>query len=170
MGRKLTLRYPLMFQLIMRSQPRLRRRGQKVGCLEWAGYCKPGTYPVVQFALKRYRLPDLVWILRYGDEAPRGRVIFHKCGNRRCIERSHMVLRRANEVSSEQIRKRAIGQRGFVGLRGEANKRAVLTDQQVMYMRRKCEEGASIRSMARELGIAYSHAHSIVKRQHWTHI
>jgi hypothetical protein len=168
MRRKLTLRHPLILQLISQTLPRLRRRGQRVGCLEWAGYCKPGGYPIVQFALKRYRLPDLVWILRHSDPMPFNHVVSHTCGNRKCIERTHLVLRPAWEVARERMRRRPVGQKGFVGLRGEANRRAVLTNEQVLYMRRRCEEGTSIRQMAKELGIAYSHAWYIVKRQHWT--
>ena len=170
MGRKLTRRYPIMLQLLMRTEPRLRRPNQSAGCLEWTGYCKPDGYPIVQYALKRYKLPDLVWILRYADPIPDDAMVHHTCGNRKCIERSHLVLRSSRAVTSQRLRARAVGQRGFVGLRGEANRRARLTDEQVLYMREKCAKGASIRKMAKEHGIAYSHAWYIVKRQHWAHL
>lgn len=170
MRRKLKRGSSILLQLIHQCQPRPPLPNQREGCLEVTGYCKPGGYPVVQYALKRFSLPDLLWTLRHDYPVPRGRVIYQTCGNRKCIERSHFVLRPASTVSSERVRARPIGQRGFVGLRGEANSRAVLTNEQVMYMRRRCEEGASIRSMAKEHGIAYSHAWGIIKRQHWAHI
>ncbi len=166
---RLNRRYPIMLQLIMRAQPRLRRPRQREGCLEWAGHCDKSGYPVVQFATKRYTLPELVWILRH-DPIPNGFLVRHTCGNRKCMERTHLVLKRAYEGNSEQIRARPPGQKGFLGLRGEANPRAVLSDEQILYMRRRCEEGASIRQMAKEHGIAYSHAWYIVKRWHWAHL
>lgn len=167
---KINLRYPIILQLITRSRARLRRPGQSTGCLEYTGYCRPGCSPIVQYALRRHTLPEFMWTVRHDDPKPPTHVVYHTCGNLKCIERTHMVLRLASDVARERVRKRPVGQRGFVGLRGEANPRAVLSEENVLYMRRKYEEGASIRSIARELDIAYSHAHGIVKRQHWTHI
>jgi len=170
MLRRITVKQPLYPQLLAKTRRTLRRRGQKIGCLEYSGFCRAGAYPVVYAFGGRMTLHNLVWALRSDTPVPKGYKVCHKCGNPRCMEDTHLVARPANDPYVERVRNRPPGARGFVGLRGEANPNAILNADDVRYIRERCEQGASIWSMAKEYGIAYSLAYYIVKQQIWTHL
>lgn len=170
MAKRITMRHSIMAQLHEKARRRLRLPHQKIGCLEWTGFCGKASYPVIYVAGRRYTLPELLQILRRDDHLPEGYRLTHTCGNRRCMEETHFVARKIDDVVREKLHQRPPGQKGFLGLQGEANPAAILTDRIVKEMRVRHLEGASIRKMAKDHGIAYSHAYAIVKRQIWAHI
>lgn len=170
MAKRITMRRSILKQLHEKTERRLRMPHQKIGCLEYKSYQRGAGFPVIYVAGRRYTLPELLQILRRDDHLPEGYRLTHTCGNKKCMEETHFVVRKTEDVVREHLHKRPPGKKGFLGLRGEANPAAVLTDKIVKEMRVRHLEGASIRKMAKDHGIAYSHAYAIVKRQIWAHI
>jgi len=86
------------------------------------------------------------------------------------MEETHFLPRKIIDLDRERIHTRPPGQKGFLGLKGEANPASVLRDENVLDIRQRHAKGTSIRKLAKGYGIAYSHAHAIVTRSIWAHI
>lgn len=170
MVKRITMRCSITKQLYEKSRRRLRRPDQKIGCLEYTGFCGAVSYPVIYVGGRRFTLPELLGILRSDDPPPEGYRLTHTCGNRRCMEETHFVPRKITDLNKERIHRRPAGQKGFLGLKGEENPASVLSDDIVLDIRCRHRKGSSIRKLAKHYEIAYSHAHAIVKRQIWAHI
>jgi len=116
-------------------------------CWDWRARCSrlPGDLPVHHAS----------WQLDHGEPVPRGKVIIQTCGNSRCVNPAHLVLRSPDAKASPRQPK------------GPAK----LTPAQVQVIRELDATGRKTKAeMARQFRVAFSTIASICNGEHWQDI
>lgn len=131
-------------------------------CWEWTGYVQKNGYG--------HFFPGLAHRVSYeihNGPIPDGLQVCHKCDNRRCVNPSHLFLGTQSDNLRDMMAK---GRRTYPSILGEANPRAVLTEQTVRLIREKFDNGMRQADIARELGLTRDLVGGIVRRKTWKHI
>jgi hypothetical protein len=152
-------------------------------CWSWIGALDSYGYGCILFDYtttgkqQKVRAHRLSWILHNGpiDE---GLLICHRCDNRACVRPDHLFLGTYADNSRDMVAKgrSATGNRTGTRLyperrpRGENNKKAVLTEERVRYIRDQVCGGRSDRSIARELGVTAGTIFSVRTGRTWRHV
>lgn len=112
------------------------------------------------------------WVIHNG-EIPDGLNVLHDCpegDNRLCINPEHLFLGTQMDNVRDMLSK---GRGGYTGSKGMANKRAILTDKQVLAIRAEYK-GRGTRPTQLELSKKYKISKSvisfIINRSIWKHI
>lgn len=108
-----------------------------------------------------------VYVVKNGPLEPED-VVRHRCDRKQCVEPTHL-LRGSQAQNIRDMWERGRQPAG-VGIRGEANAAAVLTDELVATMRREVRAGASIRAVARKHEAQYSSVRLAVLGLSWRHV
>src|SRR5438445_13340957 len=111
-------------------------------------YHKP-NYPTISFASEKLYLHRLSYET-FEKEIPEGLHCLHKCDNQSCINPSHLFLGTHKDNMDDMMAK---GRDGVVGIR---NARAVLTDEDVLEIRRtyrKQSRNFGTTALARKYGV-----------------
>lgn len=107
------------------------------------------------------RAHRMVWIEANGP-IPDGLVIRHKCDNPSCVNLDHLEIGTQSDNVHDMI------ERGRMhDFHGEANPRALLSLEDVMYIRSSLE---SQKSMAAKYGVSKSTISAVVTRKNWSDI
>jgi hypothetical protein len=96
-----------------------------------------------------------------------GLVVRHVCDRRQCVEPTHLLEGSLAQNSRDMWER---GRQPRVGVKGEANKRAVLTADLVATMRRAVRSGTGLREVARLYGHEYSTVRAAVTGKTWRHL
>jgi len=121
------------------------------GC--WAWMATVHLHGYGQFS--RGRRDGQVWAHRWAWEfangpIPDGLCVLHHCDNRRCVRPEHLFLGTKAENTADMIAK---GRQKFHGP-GESHPSAKLTWAKVAAIRSSLDEGASVRHLAEQYGVA----------------
>ena len=132
------------------------------GCWEWtAGLDKDG-YGTFKLDGKKWRAHRLSWIIAKGD-IPEDIVVCHTCDNRKCCNDSHLFLGNNSMNTYDAIRKRRKADTS-----GEANGRAILTENKVIEIRYLCEQGLlSQKEISERTGISQALISMIKTKKIW---
>ncbi len=161
-------------------------------CWLWTGnrpnnrYGRFNVSPVQSTGAHRF-----AYELTYGPIAD-GMLVCHKCDNPACVRPDHLFLGTPAENSADMVSKgrQARGdthmsrtrpetlKRGAQnGMRmhpelvqGERNPRAILTNSQVLEIRRMYNEGQTMASISRHFGVGHHVVRHIVHRLTWKHL
>lgn len=85
-------------------------------CWNWTGALNHNGYGHVRVKGKTYRVHRFIYQLLSG-EIPKGKLVCHRCDNRKCINPDHLFLGSHNENMADMIRK---GRRSTAPVRGRA--------------------------------------------------
>jgi len=95
-----------------------------------------------------------------------GLVVCHACDNPLCINPAHLSIGTQKENMDDMMQK---GRRAR--LLGEDHGRAVLNEEQVLYIReRYAKGGISQQRLANELHVDRRTVNMVIKRKTWTHV
>ena len=137
------------------------------GCWEWQrskfsnGYGKQRWYrPGRRYETRAHRVSYTAFI----GEIPEGAHILHTCDNPACCNPEHLRPGTCAENMKDKVQKDRQA-------KGEGNGRAKLTDDAVLYIRRRYAEGGiSMRALAREYDVSSVLISLVVRRKIWTHV
>ena len=99
-------------------------------CWEWAGGILSTGYGEIQDGDRNRKAHRIAWELFYGP-IPNGMCVLHRCDNSACVNSRHLFLGSQADNMRDMDKK---GRR-VVGLRGESNLQAKLTEQKVRGIR-----------------------------------
>lgn len=138
-----------------------RAERQPSGCLHWTGYIGNHGYGVLGVNGKNRLVHRLAFEMANGP-IPAGRLVCHRCDNRRCMEPEHLFL---GSIADNNADMRAKG-RG-VTLFGSRNGRARITESDVVAIR--AASGTSDVVAAR-FGVSPSTIRHIRQGKQWKHV
>lgn len=118
--------------------------------LKYQGWSKP---------IKVHRLAHILWI----GPIPTGHQVRHRCDTPRCINPDHLLTGTAKDNSDDKV---ARGRQS----KGEGHYRAILTEDDVAYIRRKYKprhKKYSGRKLAEKFGVGGTTISMVVSNQLW---
>ncbi len=155
--------YENLYQVSWWGQVQSVRRNRLLSLvLTRSGYLNVNLYRAGN--VRHFQVHRLVASAFLGDIPP-GYVVNHKDGNKsnNCVENLEIVTAGEN---SEHARRTGL----TPSVRGEANPKAKLTEEQVREMRRLRRRGAGVTALAGRFGISRRVAYKILNRELWPHV
>jgi hypothetical protein len=136
------------------------------GCIEWTGCRNNFNYGKISNEEgKTVYAHRLVYELKYGP-IPKGMVVLHRCDNPPCCNEDHLFLGTKADNSSDMKSK---GRQWRPT--GEKNKKARLTEADVIEIRRRLATGKeTIKEISRSFGVALPTIDSIKAGRNWSHV
>lgn len=134
--------------------------GQSTECWPWLRGTTRDGYGTIKVGGRSYRAPRLMLAFYRGDPGPLE--TRHMCHNPRCVNPAHLLPGTHFENMRDRV---AAGRGGY--LKGEHNGRAVLTVEDVLFIRKSTE---SMASLGRRFGVTRQSIYAIRKRRNWSHI
>lgn len=128
---------------------------RETGCWNWTGQADSNGYGHMLITaedgrrLGMKRVHRLMALIVFGEESVGDWNVLHRCDNPRCCNPSHLFLGTQADNMEDAARKGRI-----VVLRGLANPRAKISDEQAAEVRRRRIAGEEIRPLASEFGIS----------------
>lgn len=101
------------------------------------------------------------YLYHYG-ELPNNLMVCHTCDNPKCVNPKHLFLGTSKENLQDMAKK---GRR-----KGEKHACAKLTENQVLDIRKRVQNGEKPTVVAKKFNISYNYLRDIVRRKYWTHI
>lgn len=137
------------------------------GCLEW-GRAKTKGYGSVWIDGVWYQAHIYAWRRSFGD-IPAGLMVCHTCDNGLCCEETHLFLGTHQDNMDDMVRK---GRQSKVAPhKGEESPSAVLTEDDVLEIRRLCAEGNLNQiQIGVMFGIEQAQVSRIHRRVRWKHL
>ena len=131
-------------------------------CWIWEGTRASDGYG--KFWLDRKSVPaHRAAVLLEGREIGKGKIVTHTCDQPLCVNPSH--LRVSTHISNMrdmvQRKRHMFGEKSVV---------AVLTEKQCLSIIERTSQGATVRGLAREMGIARSTLNKVAKGYTWRHL
>lgn len=121
----------------------------ETGCWEWNGCRDEHGYGVVRWETRKIRAHRWMWEMRNGP-IPKGMFVCHHCDNPSCANPDHLFLGTPQDNRLDCCRKKRHWVPG-----GEENGRAILTEEQAVYVMARLLTGRETQSaIARELGVS----------------
>lgn len=143
-------------------------------CWEWMGHTtngKVGTHGSLRYNGKQWVASRLAYILTFGD-IPDELEVCHTCDNPPCCNPSHLWLGTHRENMRDSIAKgRFKGTKNILVVKvGEDTSGHILTNEQVLEIRKLCSLGHPQKWIAQQFGIARSTVSWIKTGRSWTHL
>lgn len=159
-------------------------KGNTSECWPWKLSVDDHGYGRVRYHQKEWKASRLAWALTNGD--PGKMSVLHHCDNPPCCNPSHLFLgtQTDNMIDSTTKGRHPKNKTGYlpsgdqhharrtpeVMARGERNGSAVLTETQVIEIREKRSDGATLRALAKKYEVAKGTILFIVQRKTWKHL
>lgn len=142
----------------------LQVRGSESGCWEWHGGTTAGGYGHFRNADTGKTVYTHRWVYeQYVGPIPKGYDVCHICDNPVCVNPNHLFAATPKENMWDRDRKK----RDKVSRGYPAPSRAKLTLEQVKELRDRYDKGESCSALAKQYGIHYNTAWSVVTNKHW---
>lgn len=132
-------------------------------CWEWTGFRNASGHGQISIGNHRARGPHRIAWESVNGPIPEGLYVCHTCDNPPCCNPSHLFLGTcADNLADMRTKDRHA--------RGIRVPNAVLTDADVVEMRRAARDGESVRSIASRYGVVIRTARSAVNGRNWKHV
>lgn len=149
-------------------QQRFWRKVKKTnGCWIWSGGKKPNGYGQISEGgrgskcLSAHRVSYEL----HNGPIPDGLVVMHSCDNPACVNPAHLSLGTHKDNSDDMIAK---GRKRTVAPLGSSNGKAILTEQDVLYIR--ANKHKSHAQLGREIGVSPNCVRGVRIGRTWSHI
>lgn len=143
-------------------------------CWLWAGPRDPSGYGILNANGRRMVASRFAWMLRHMRPVPAGHQVCHSCDTPACVNHDHLWVGTPLQNSDDASRKGRLrgGRTVFAhGRSGTANGRAILTEDDVLAIRRAAAIGrVNKEAMARRYGVSGALIGHIIRRRLWRHI
>jgi hypothetical protein len=136
----------------------------KNDCWIWKGFFR-GIYGTVSFKGKCMSAHRMSYFVFKG-EIPKKIYVLHKCDTPACVNPEHLFLGTNKENTKDMIKKN----RHPFNFVGEKNNMSILTENQVLEIRRLHKEGYKIKDLAKKFNVKYFTCVDVVNRRNWRHI
>lgn len=141
------------------------------GCWVWLGSVMKGGYGKFMWDNKRKFQREIgahraSWLLT-GKYIPPGHDVCHSCDNPRCVRPDHLFVGTRKDNMQDAVKK---GRQLTVPLKGIANGRATITDDDVRQIRCRASMGENHKALAAEYRMTKENIRMIVHRKTWSHI
>lgn len=144
---------------------------QNANCWEFTGKADTDGYPRVKVFKKCYRLNRLVLAYKLKRDIKPGYLACHTCDNRICLNPDHLWEGTSRDNAVDAVMKgRLIAPGQFIDQRGEKNKSAKLTEEQVIEIRNLHEHGCLTSDLAAKFNVSSKSIQGIVSRRYWKHV
>jgi hypothetical protein len=155
---------------VTRFKSKWRRGRQKYRrsfCREWTGAISGNGYGNVHYNGQWYPTHRLIWEIVRGP-IPAGLKVLHHCDNRACGNLRHLFLGTQKDNIHDMWRKnRAVHPPHYVG---SAHPQSKLTEKQIARIKRNRANGAFVKDLAQEYGVAYQLISRISRGEIWAHV
>ena len=141
------------------------------GCLDWPRARNNRGYGQIRRGDRCLLTHRVAWEYANGP-IPDGLAILHRCDRPACYEPTHLFVGSLRDNTQDMVRKgrQWLQKAPERALRGEAHWNAVLDDEKVRDIRRRRENGETLKAIADVYGIHLSSVWLIVKRKYWKHV
>jgi hypothetical protein len=129
-------------------------------CWEWKASTRTGGYGAFRGEDGLVGAHRIAWEIANGERVPDDLVVRHKCDNRLCCNPAHLELGTHADNSRDMVERER-------SARGSRSGRSVLTEEDVLEVRRLLSRGEKISSIARNYGVAYNTIWEISIGTHW---
>jgi len=133
-------------------------------CWLWIGWRDQDGYGMFWLNGRDVRATRVAWELENGPSPP-GSIIMHSCDNPPCVNPGHL---RPGTHTENMLDMRAKS-RGIGGANHHRSA-AILTEEQVLEIRRLNDEGARNIDLTKMFNVSHSTISFIVHRKNWRHI
>lgn len=137
------------------------------GCWLFTGTLVSG-YGQLSTKKKRDYVHRLSW-LEYKGEIPKGQYVLHKCDVRHCINPQHLFLGTYQDNSDDMIAKGRDRHQGELN-RGELNGVHVLTEEEVLEIRRLGTRNYSAVYLADMFSVSRTTIRKVLSGETWRHL
>lgn len=141
-------------------------------CWVWTGNRNDFGYGLIQRGRRgegNDRTHRVSWTIHNGN-IPTHMCVLHECDNPPCVRPDHLFLGTRLDNNRDMMQKG----RQRPGLdrcvRGSAHPNAKLIERAVANARQRCAQGASVKEMAREYGVAETTLHNAITGKTWAHV
>lgn len=135
----------------------------ETGCWEWIGSKTPKGYGLFAVATKHVVQVHVYAFTEWVGPVPPGHYVLHRCNNRACVNYEKCLY------SGTQKQNMADREAAGNHVRGEASKRAKVTEEDVQEMLRSRAEGEKLGSIALRHGLHPAHVSRITRGLQWAH-
>lgn len=158
----------------MNTKPLLDRFLEKVRktetCWWWEASKDSCGYGRIGYNGKSHKASRIAFILFRGP-IPDGQCVCHTCDNPACVNPEHLFLGSRKDNSQDMARKgRSPSQRNPEIVQGENHPLAKVTKNDVLEIRRLCQNGHNQDKVAAMFGLKQSQVSNIHRRKTWKHI
>jgi hypothetical protein len=140
------------------------KKNDLTNCWEWLRNTNNKNYGMICHKGKM-RLAHRVFYEKYKNEIPRGMNVCHSCDNSKCCNPEHLFLgTQADNVHDMENKKRDNKSKG------EKHFKAKISKKEVMEVRKKFNEGTTIREVYHLFNYSYQTIYYICINKTWKHL
>jgi hypothetical protein len=136
------------------------------GCWEWIGSKDGNGYGLIRHNSVLYHAHRVSFELNIG-KIPPGQMVLHHCDNRACVNPEHLFLGTHTDNMRDMVAK---GRHRNGNRKGMKHPLAILTDNQVIEIRRLYTTGLTQSKIAGMFHVSRGTVCSITRRVNWAHI
>jgi len=152
-------------QFFWRNVDKTPGHGPKGDCWLWTAGKTSAGYGQIGVSGKHEYAHRYAWFLATGVWPKQ--LVCHTCDTPACVKHEHFFEgSRADNQADMKRKGRGVGPH----FQGIAHPMAVLNDEQVLDIRRRCDQGEKIRDVASLFGIAHGTVQFIRARKTWKHL
>ena len=135
-------------------------------CWDWMGSCLESGYGQVNVKGWQTLAHIYSWSIANGRKP--SEFVLHSCDNPRCVNPNHL----REGTQSENVKDMVARGRDRFGwkLIGENNPHAKLTEAVVVEMRRRFQDGETLRAIGRHFSVSHLTVRDVVTGQTWKHV